>query len=263
MKTFNNEKYGWFFLRVGFFLFIFFIWEFLVIIKYADPFYISSPSMILNKIYLWFSEGSIYAHIFVTMYEAVIGLIIGTIIGISLAAMLINSNTLKNLFLPIAIASNSVPKYALSPLFILWFGLGYFSKITLVVTVVFFSIFITSYEGMLQSNSTLHNHLKMLGAKRWDIIKYLSIPSAMPWFLNGIRMSVGFSISAAVISEFLGASKGLGFLIEHSQSYFDSTGVFAGLFILVGFALPMDYLLKITIDKILKWKTVNQNINTI
>ena len=248
------ERFGWPIIRALFVVLLAISWEAAVEYRLLDSFYVSSPARVCSRVAAWVSSGEIVVHVGATMSEAVAGLGLGMALGLILAAALIVSGTLRYLLLPLAIASNAIPKYALAPLFILWFGLGYPSKIAMVTSVVFFAVFLTAYEGMQQSNRQLHLHLTFLGASRWDRIRHISIPSSIPWLVNGVRMAVGFSLSSAIVAEYMGASRGIGYLIEHSQSFFDSTGVMAGLAVVVALALPLDFGLRLGARRLLRWQ---------
>jgi NitT/TauT family transport system permease protein len=127
---------------------------------------------------------------------------------------------------------NALPRVVLAPIFLLWFGLGIWSKVALGVTVVFFIVFYNTHRGVKEVDPVLVNNARMLGASEWQLARHVLIPSALTWVFSSLHTSIGFSMIAVVVGEYLGAAKGMGYLIAQAEGVFDTTGVFAGMTVL-------------------------------
>jgi NitT/TauT family transport system permease protein len=142
----------------------------------------------------------------------------------------------------------------LAPIFLLWFGLGIWSKVALGVTVVFFIVFFNAFQGVRDVNPVLIRNVRMLGAPEREIIRHVLIPSALSWIFSSLHISVGFAIIAVVVAEYLGAARGIGYLIAQSEGVFDTTGVFAGMTVLAGVVLCVGLLIGRLERSLLRWK---------
>ena len=127
---------------------------------------------------------------------------------------------------------NAVPRVVLAPLFLLWFGLGIWSKVALAVTLVFFVMFFNTYQGVRDADRVLIDNARMLGASERQLVRHVLIPSALTWIFSSLHTSLGFALVGAVVGEYLGSARGLGYVISQAEGTFDTTGVFAGMFVL-------------------------------
>ncbi len=222
--------------------------------RLIDPFWISSPSAVFS--YLWeiIADGSIFGHLAVTLYETFTGFFIGAIAGIGLGFLLAGREVLAQVLDPYIIAFNGVPRIALAPLFIIWFGIGPNSKVILVVTVVFFLTFFNTYSGVKGVDLELKNILRIMGATERQILFKVTIPAAVPWITTGLKISVPYAIVAAVVGEFVAASKGLGYLINYNTSLFSTTGALGGILILALIVVLCNELINRTETYLLRWR---------
>jgi NitT/TauT family transport system permease protein len=127
---------------------------------------------------------------------------------------------------------NAVPRVLLAPLFLLWFGLGIWSKVALAVTLVFFVMFFNAYQGVRNADVVLIANARMLGATERQLVRHVLLPSALSWIFASLQTSLGFAIIGAVVGEYLGATRGLGYVISQAEGTFDTTGVFSGMVVL-------------------------------
>ena len=127
---------------------------------------------------------------------------------------------------------NAVPRVVLAPLFLLWFGLGIWSKVALAVTLVFFVMFFNTYQGVRDADRVLIDNVRMLGATERQLVRHVLVPSALTWIFSSLQTSLGFAMVGAVVGEYLGATRGLGYVISQAEGTFDTTGVFAGMTVL-------------------------------
>ena len=232
------------------------IWEILVRVKILDFFYISSPIKISKQLFTWLSSSYIYSHLFVTIMEAFFGFLFGLVLGIFLGFLFALNKTIDQLFNPFFTILNSLPRIAFAPIIILWFGLGFFSKIIIVLSLTFFVIFFNTYNGVKDVNKDIINNARILGAKNKDMFIHIYFPSAFAWIFTSLRTSVGFAFIGAIVGEYIGASKGIGFVIENSQARFDSTAVLSGLILLTIIVAFIDFFLNKIEKHFLKWRGV-------
>jgi NitT/TauT family transport system permease protein len=208
------------------------LWQGLVAAKIMDPFFVSRPTDIAGRIATWVVSGSLWPHLAATLEESLLGLAIGAAAGISLGFSLARSPMLAQVFDPYIKMLNAVPRVVLAPLFLLWFGLGIWSKVALAVTLVFFVMFFNTYQGVRDADRVLVDNVRMLGATERQLVRHVLVPSALTWIFSSLQTSLGFAMVGAVVGEYLGATRGLGYVISQAEGTFDTTGVFAGMTVL-------------------------------
>ena len=208
------------------------LWQGLVAAKIMDPFFVSRPTDIAGRIATWVVSGSLWPHLATTLEESLLGLAIGAAAGISLGFSLARSPMLAQVFDPYIKMLNAVPRVVLAPLFLLWFGLGIWSKVALAVTLVFFVMFFNTYQGVRDADRVLVDNVRMLGATERQLVRHVLVPSALTWIFSSLQTSLGFAMVGAVVGEYLGATRGLGYVISQAEGTFDTTGVFAGMTVL-------------------------------
>jgi NitT/TauT family transport system permease protein len=208
------------------------LWQAGVSLKVLDPFFFSRPSDIAARIVSWVSSGSIWRHLAVTLEESLLGLVIGSVMGISLGFALARSPFAAHVLDPYITMLNAVPRVVLAPLFLLWFGLGIWSKVALAVTLVFFVMFFNTYQGVRDADRVIVDNVRMLGATERQLMRHVLFPSALSWIFSSLHTSLGFAMVGAVVGEYLGAARGLGYVIAQAEGTFDTTGVFAGMTVL-------------------------------
>jgi len=208
------------------------VWQTLVSLKILDAFFVSRPSDIALRVVGWIAGGTLWGHLAVTLEESLLGLLAGAALGISLGFALARSPFLARVFDPYIKMLNAVPRVVLAPLFLLWFGLGIWSKVALAVTLVFFVMFFNTYQGVRDADRVLIDNVRMLGASERQLVRHVLIPSALTWIFSSLQTSLGFAMVGAVVGEYLGATRGLGYVISQAEGTFDTTGVFAGMTVL-------------------------------
>lgn len=232
-------------------------WE-LVASLWIDPFFYSKPSLILDRLVEWFTEGtqfgSIWLQIFTTVQEAVLGFVIGTVAGVVLGTLLGRSRYWADVLAPFIKALNAVPRIVLASLFIIWFGLGLSSKVATVVVLVFFAVFFNAFTGAREVDGNVIDNARILGASKRQILGSIVLPSATTWILSSLHTAFGFALIGAVVGEYAGASKGLGLLISNAQGTFDAAGIYAGMIIITVVALMAEWLIGVAENRLLKWR---------
>jgi NitT/TauT family transport system permease protein len=208
------------------------VWESAVALGAIDPFFVSRPSAIAARVWSWVSSGFVWPHLAVTLQESVLGLAVGAVLGTVSGFALARAAFAAQIVEPYIMMLNAVPRVLLAPLFLLWFGLGIWSKVALSVTLVFFVMFFNSYQGVRQADTVLIDNVRMLGASERQLVRHVLIPSALTWIFSSLQVSLGFAMIGAVVGEYLGSTRGLGYVISQAEGTFDTTGVFAGMVIL-------------------------------
>jgi NitT/TauT family transport system permease protein len=229
-------------------------WQALVGAGLLDKFFFSRPSEVATRVWQWLMTGSIWEHLSVTLTEAFLSFAIGAALGIGLGFLLGRVGWLAALLDPYIRIANALPRVVLAPMFLLWFGLGIWSKIALGVTVVFFIVFFNTYQGVRDVDPVLLNNARMLGASERQLARHVLLPSALTWIFSSLHVSVGFAIIAVVVGEYLGASKGVGYVISEAEGLFDTTGVFAGMTVLAGVVLVVGAGVNRLERWLLRWK---------
>jgi NitT/TauT family transport system permease protein len=209
-------------------------WQAGVSLKLLDPFFFSRPSDIASRIATWAITGSLWRHLAITLEESLLGLVIGGALGISLGFAVARASFAARVLDPYIKMLNAVPRVVLAPLFLLWFGLGIWSKVALAVTLVFFVMFFSTFQGVRDADRVIVDNVRMLGASERQLVRHVLVPSALTWIFSSLHTSLGFAMVGAVVGEYLGAARGLGYVISQAEGTFDTTGVFAGMTVLGG-----------------------------
>ena len=224
-----------------------------------DSFYISKPSEIWAALISWIDEGVLFESIQATVTAMLYGFGIGAVLGVLVGIVLGSSPMLGGIFRPFIVALNAIPRLALVPLFILWFGFGLGSKVALVTVIVFFLVFSSTYEGVRDVEQRLLDVLKVMNASRLTLQLKVRIPSAATWIIQGLQVSVPYALVAAVTAEIVGSNTGIGYLIQRSAGNFYTAGVFAGIAVLVVVSVVINALVTLLEKRLLRWKPRNLN----
>jgi sulfonate transport system permease protein len=205
-----------------------------------DPYFVSRPIEIARTIGGWIASGFIYVHLLATIQEAVIGLALGIAGGVLVGVLFAFSPFLAELCQPLMVVFNAMPRIALAPLFIVWLGIGLASKVAMVVSLVFFIIFFSTYAGLRDVDLNLINHVKVMGGSRGDLVRHVLFPSALTWIFASLRTCVGFAVIGAILGEYLGADRGIGWIVQYGESLFNANMVLSGLVVLMIFVAVLD-----------------------
>jgi NitT/TauT family transport system permease protein len=225
---------------------------------FDDPhkaaFFFGEPLKVLERTWDWFASGTIYAHLWVTLLETLLAFVIGTVFGLAMGLWLALSPIASALFDPYIKALNSMPRVILAPIFAVWFGLDIASKVALGVTLVFFIVFFNVYQGVREVSFTVVANARILGASDRQLLRHVYVPSAMSWVFASLHNSVGLAFVGAVVGEYLGSSRGVGYLILQAEGTFDINAVFAGIVVLTAFALLLDWAVTLVERRLLVWQ---------
>lgn len=219
-----------------------------------SPAIFSSPAELGTLIGEWLADGSIYPHMLQTLYEVVAGLAIGTALGAGLALVLAPSATLTAIFNPFLVMGNAIPRVIIAPIFVLWLGFGASSKIAVVAAMVFFPNFFNIYRGLTSVGADLVDRTRTLGASRRDMVREVYLPSVAVWALASLQASVGFAFLAAIVAEYVGSSRGIGYLIGVGAQIGSVTQIFAGIIAILLMVLPFNFLVSRIERRLERWR---------
>ncbi len=218
-------------------------------------FFFGEPLKILDRVVAWFfTRADIYQHLWVTLLETVLAFGIGTVLGLACGLWLALSPLAAAIADPYIKALNSMPRVILAPIFAVWFGLGIASKVALGVTLVFFIVFFNVYQGVKEVSPVVLANARMLGASQKQLLRHVYLPSATSWVFSSLHTSVGLAFVGAVVGEYLGSSRGVGYLILQAEGSFDINTVMAGILVLTVFALLLDAAVGRIERRLMKWQ---------
>ena len=233
-------------------------------------FFIGEPLKVLGRIWSWFvplalpesalfpeglpGRADIYLHLGITLLETLLAFAIGTAAGLVCGLWLALSPLAAAILDPYIKALNSMPRVILAPIFALWFGLGVWSKVALAVTLVFFIVFFNVYQGVKEVSPNVLASARMLGANQKQLLRTVYLPSATSWVFSSLHTSVGLAFVGAVVGEYLGSARGVGYLILQAEGTFDVNTVFAGIVVLTVCALVLDGLVGRIERRLLTWQ---------
>ena len=234
-----------------------------LIAKYGGfpVFILPSPLLVWDRFLRALLEGRLAYHIAVTLGEVLAGLAIGVTAASILGYFLAKSETFERLFAPYIVASQSIPIVAIAPLLVLWFGPGLLSKVLICALIVFFPVLINTIVGLRSVPEELHDLMRSLKASGWQTFKYLEVPSALPIFLGGLRIGATLAVIGAVVGEFVGADRGLGFLINIGRGQYDTALVFVAIFTLVFMAMALYGIVVLVESRLLSWQQRPGDLN--
>ena len=219
----------------------------------VNPRYVSDPATIGARIVELAAEGEILTHVGVTIGEAATGFVIGTVLGLASAFALAQTRRGYAVFEPFLIGFYSIPKIALAPLFILWFGLGTAPKIVMAALLVYFVVFVNTATGIREVRPGLLQVCRVLGASRRDLLLKVTLPSAAPAIVASVRITVTRAIEGALLSEFVASTQGLGYLVARASREFDIATVFAGIVIIAAVVMAANGLLRLLQARLAPW----------
>jgi NitT/TauT family transport system permease protein len=218
-----------------------------------DVFWVSRPSLIAN--YLWeFARKDFLKHFYFTMTATGVGFALGAVGGLLAGIFLSRSAFLAAVLDPFLVAINGIPRVALAPLFVVWFGIGLAPKIVLVFTLVFFVMFYNTYSGIRSVEKSYVDLAWVMGAGDRDIFRKVVLPAATPYIFLGLKLSIPYALIGAIIGEFVASSAGLGWKIQVETSQYNTTGTMAGLVILMAIVTAMNALFSLFERRMLRWR---------
>lgn len=231
-----------------------FLWWLLTYTGLISTFFFGDPLGVLQQLVAWFRTGDIFMHLVTTLIETLLAFIIGTVLGLGIGLWLALNPFMAEVFDPYIKGFNSMPRLIFAPIFALWFGLGIWSKVALGVTLVFFIVFFNVFQGIREVNPVVLSNTRMLGANSRELMRHVYLPSAMSWVFSSLHNAVGIAFVGAVVGEYLGSEKGIGYLILLAEGTFDINAVIAGILLLTAFALLLDAAVSLFEKRYMSWQ---------
>ena len=238
---------------IGFFA----VWEIGVRMGWISAFLVGSPFGIFSVAFKMIGSGELLSDTWYTLFEAILGFVIGTIFGSLLGLALWYSVFVARLVEPFIVAINSVPKIALAPIVVLWFGTGLVSKVALSVSLTAIVALIAAYQAAKDADVDLQSLLISMGADKHQVFFKAVVPSTLPSIIATFRINIGFGLVGAVVGEFISSQRGLGHLIYTASSLYDLNTVWVGLFTLMIMGFILYYVIDIIERTSLPWKQSN------
>jgi len=251
-------------LRVLFLVVIIGGWELGARVGVIDPFFWGQPTGVWQQLVTWVTQGTaqgpLWEQIYTTLEETVLGFIIGVVLGVFFGVVLGSNRFLADVLSPYIKAANAIPRIVLGALFVIGFGLGLQSKVALAAVLVFFIVFFNAFQGVREVDRNLLANARILGANQRQISIRIIIPSALTWIIASLHTSFSFALVGAVVGEWLGATAGVGLMIQTAMGAFNANGVFAAMVILAVMALTSEQLITTLENRLINWRpnTLNE-----
>ncbi len=217
-------------------------------------FWISSPAGVIAALQAWAADGTLASDVGTTLLEAGAGFALGAVAGALVGFVFGWFRALGDLFEPFILSFYTLPKIALAPLVVLWFGIGLANKVMFAALLVFFMIFFTTFQGTRQVDAELIANARLMGASRFATWTKIAVPYSAVWVFTGLRLGLPYSLIGAIVGEFVAAQEGVGYRIKEATSLFDTATVFAGLAVLSAISFALLGLLKLIERRTLRWQ---------
>ena len=235
------------------------VWQLVALFAGLPAFILPTPEQVGYRFIQAITDGSLISNTAVTLVEVLAGLALGVSVATILGYLLARSWHLERLLSPYIVASQSIPVVAIAPLLVIWFGPGLFSKILICALIVFFPVLVNTVVGVRSVPEDLRDLMRSLQASRWQTLRYLELPAALPVFLGGLRIGATLSVIGAVVGEFVGAKSGLGFMVNVGRGVYDTSLVFVAVFTLIACALILYGSVSLIEKHLLMWQQRPEN----
>ncbi|WP_082376340.1 ABC transporter permease [Nocardiopsis sp. NRRL B-16309] len=223
----------------------------------ANPMFVSDPVSVWEQLSAWIVDGTLGRHTWITIQEVVLGYVIGAAAGALAGYALASIRLVYDVFEPLMMALYSIPKVALAPLFIVWFGIGIDMKVILAAVSVFFLVFLNTAAGVRDVDRGLVDAVRLMGGSNRDIAIKVVLPASMTGLITGLKVSIPYALIGAVIGELVASNRGLGYLINDSAAQFNTAGVFAAVVVLTAVAMVLNTLVGVLASRANRWKPLD------
>lgn len=229
-------------------------WESLVYVLKTPDYLIPAPSAVLQALIESFPV--LMRHTAVTLLEVILGFITALILSVVISLLMVRIKVLYQILWPYMIISQTVPLYILAPLFMIWFGFGILPKVLIVVLVCFFPITVGFVQGLTSTEPELDELLQVMRATPSQILWKVRVPQAMPQFFSGLKIAAAYSVTGAVLSEWVGAQEGLGIFLTRSMKTFKTAALFADVLIIIVLSLLLFYIISHLEKKVIRRRSL-------
>lgn len=229
------------------------LWELAVVQLDVPAFLVPAPSKVARALYVGAESGMYSMHLHVTVGETLLGFALGCALAFVSGSLIALSRTVEYYLYPLVVMFQSLPKVALAPLIVIWFGVGVTSKVVTAALIAFFPLMVNTVAGLRSADEDRINLLRSLAASRWQIFRMLQLPSALPYVFAGLESAMIFALVGAIVAELLGAEKGLGMLMQSMSFSMDTAGQFSILFLFAILGLVLHGLIRLVRRQVLFW----------
>lgn len=250
MKVEAGKVWYW---RVALIVAVIVVWHFSSG-RLVNPLFISAPLDVLDRLWALTISGKLMYHASYTAFHAIAGFALGALVGTVTGIVLGRFQRLALILDPFLMGFYSLPKIALAPLFILWFGVGTEMKVLFVAMIVFLLVFLNTYTGVRQVSREQVTILRLMQASEAQILWKVVLPSAITWMFAGLRLSVPYALIGAIMGEMLASNRGLGYVLSDATAQFDTAGAFAGLTAIIAMAVIFNAAVRIAERLAMPWK---------
>ncbi|HEU5299925.1 MAG TPA: ABC transporter permease [bacterium] len=221
--------------------------------RIVDQFFVSKPSAIAASLWAMVTKEQLFYHMRFTIIEATVGYLIGASAGLIMGFALARVEWVYRIVEPFVVGFYGIPRIALAPLFILWFGIGITSKIAVAAVMVFFIVFINTIAGVRSAPPQLLSVARVMGASEWDLVRKVIFPAATPFIIAALQITVPQAMIGAIVGEFISSNRGVGHLISRAAGWLDTPGLFAGIFTLLVVVLVMNLGINLLGAHLMRW----------
>ncbi len=227
------------------------IWWLAVALFEPAPFILPSPDKVLRT--LVDQSGMLFYNAGITLAEIILGLFCGTVLGVATALAVNGSGWARRYVMPVVMASQALPVFAIAPLLVLWFGLGLGSKIAMATLIIYFPVASALNDGLHRADGQLIDLARLYRATPWETLRYFRLPAAMPSLASGLRVAATIAPIGAVVGEWVGAAGGLGYVINQANARMQTDTVFAALLLLIVMVVLLRWTVDLVLDRVVHW----------
>lgn len=233
------------------------LWQLVVSLFDVSEVILPAPSAILAEV--WTERAQLADNTLATLVAILGGFGLAIVVSAPLAFLIVYSSLLEKALYPLVIFSSTIPKIAIAPIVVVWFGFGVFPKMLIAFLICFFPIVIDTAIGLRSVPPEMVDLIRVMGGSRLEAFRRVRIPNALPYFFSGLKVATSLAVVGAVVGEFIGATRGLGFVIVQASSYLDNRLLFAAIFVLTLIGIVLFYLVDALERILLPWHTTQRS----
>ncbi|MDA0350687.1 MAG: ABC transporter permease [Chloroflexi bacterium] len=234
-------------------------WEIWVRARDVPSYLVPAPSELWQA--FLDQRGTLPAHTRTTLSEAMLGLFFAAVLGVVLAALIASVPIARRVLYPLLVLSQNIPVLVLAPLLAVWFGFGMTPKVVIVVLIGFFPIAVNTADGLLRADREMVDLVRSMGASRWQVLRTVLVPSAVPSFFAGLQIGAAYAVIGAVIAEWMGASSGLGLFITRSQRAFRTDQIFMAVVLIALVSIALFACVQLLARLVMPWRQAGAETN--
>ncbi len=229
------------------------IWWIYVAVKHVPAYILPSPPKVWNSLVKMFVKGTVYAHLWTTTYEVILGFVVGAFLGVVLGYVFIKIDALKTMLMPYLIFLQTAPKIALVPLFVVWFGIGLVSKVVLIISMVLFPVLSGMMLGLESIPPDVRNLMKILKASKWQVFSQVEMQYSLPALFASLKVGIVQAVIGAIVAEWMSGKQGLGYILTYASSTYDTPMLLAGIIVTIVLGIATYQVISVLEDKFLYW----------